>query len=648
MNREINVAKKNKAWRESPIIRLVIEAIAAIFITILVELAFNYHALTAGYGPALISDSTTTSKGKLVYQKELKEPVYIKKLILQGTADKKSTYYIKLVIVNDFGKEEEVELKDSMYPELDAAFTNINQKVKQIQITFNHPAKIHLTSISYSNEVNFNKTRMFFFWLISFLGILILFEKQLLLRKIWVIYLIAALGFGSIIAVTSGPYAVTWDEEVHYSTVYNTGWSSTIQLNSAASLNFSRNGWTSANTAEERYMMKNYLDEEAKKNVGSYEATGGIKNYVTHFPMILAYHLGEKIGLSYTDNYILGRLGNLVFCAAITALAIFLAYRRKILIAVVGMMPTVIFQSSMYTYDGVCFSCITLGVVLCMNEYEREKGTEKLGNLAVSAVFIGIGCAAKPVYFPLLLLLIPCIWNRLKPLLNSKRNRQICVLVLGISLLLIAGVAVMKMKPLLNNMAEGNLNYLGDPRGGDTGVSGQLLNIVEHPVAFGKMLIQDIFSLDNFRNARDEVENTTLICNQMFLNLYILGTLKEVWALVLLPLLLLIFLVEPQGEPTFIHKKRTLRVYCIVGTVASIVLVWLAMYLTFSPIGEDSIQGVQARYFLPLFLPFAYTLWNGRIQVKISRLHYYQLALGSGLLLCSECIYKFLIVGKAL
>lgn len=648
LNKEINMAKKNEIWRKSSIIRFIIEIIAAALITIFVELAFNYHALTAGYEPVMISENTITSKGKLIYQKELEEPVYIKKLILQGTADKKNTYHIKIVTVNDFGKEKEVKLKDSMYPELDAAFTNINQKVKQIQITFNHPSKIHLTSISYSNEVNFNKIRMFFFWLVSFLGILILFEKRLLLRNIWAIYLIAALGFGSILAVTSGAYAVTWDEEVHYSTVHNTGFSSTIQLNSAVAFNFSRNSWTSANTAEEQCMMKNYLDEEAKKDAGSYEVPRGIKNYITHFPMILAYHFGEKIGLSYTDNYILGRMGNLIFCAAITAFAIFIAHRKKILIAVVGIMPTVIFQSSMYTYDGVCFSCITLGVVLCVNELERKKETRKVRNLVVSAAFIGMGCVAKPVYFPLMFLLVPCIWERVKPLLNSKRNRHICVLILGISILLIAGVATIKMKPLLYNMAEGNLNYLGDSRGGDTGVSGQLLNIAEHPLAFGKMLIQEIFSFDNFRNAGDEVENTTLVCNQMFLNLYILGTLKEVWALILLPLLLLIFLVEPQGEPRFIYKKRTFRGYCIVATVASVVLVWLAMYLTFSPIGEDCIQGVQARYFLPLFLPFAYALWGDRIQVKMTRTYYYQVSLGAGLLLCSECIYKFLIVGKAL
>ena len=144
-------------------------------------------------------------------------------------------------------------------------------------------------------------------------------------------------------------------------------------------------------------MMKNNLDEEAKKDAGSYEVPRGIKNYITHFPMILAYHFGEKIGLSYTDNYILGRMGNLIFCAAITAFAIFIAHRKKILIAVVGIMRTVIFQSSMYTYDGVCFSGITLGVVLCGKELERKKETRKVRNLVGSAAFIGMGCVAKPV-----------------------------------------------------------------------------------------------------------------------------------------------------------------------------------------------------------------------------------------------------------
>ena len=222
----------------------------------------------------------------------------------------------------------------------------------------------------------------------------------------------------------------------------------------------------------------------------------------------------------------------------------------------------------------------------------------------------------------------------------------ICAIV--ILAILAIGVVTIKLRPLTESIAQGNLSYGGDVRGGDTGMAGQLLNIMEHPVAFGKMLVQDIFSFDNFRNMGDEVENTTLICNQMFLNLYVLGTLKEVWALLLLPLLLLIFLVEPQGETKPVYSQKRIRIDCIWVTLASVILVWLAMYLTFTPIGASRIQGVQARYFLPLFLPFACIVSGNNIRIKLSRLRYYQIALGTGFVLCAECIYEFLIIGKTL
>lgn len=648
MNRKITTAESIKSNRKKQAFRILIEVLAALFFALIVELAFNYQSITGGYGPVAITDYTTTSKGKLVYTKELEEPVYIKKLILQGHADKKNYYRVDLVTVNDFGKEEDVELKDAMLSELDAAFTNINKKVKAITITFKNSSSVHLTSVSYSNEVNFNKFRVFFFWLISLLSLLILFEKKLLLNRLWLFYTIAAVGMGSIIIVTSGSYAVTWDEEVHYMTVHNTGFSSVVTSNLATTLNFSRNGWANADTAEERYLLNQYLNEEAQKEQTAYEYPRSIKSYITHFPMIIAYHLGEKLGLSYTDNYILGRFGNLAFCVLLNALAIALARRKKILIAVIGMMPTVIFQSSMYTYDGVCFSCITLGAVLCINELEKRRGTEKMGNLITSAVFLCIGCVAKPVYFPVLLLLIPCIWGKVKPFFRSKTCKRIGICAVAVLAVLTVGVVIIKLRPLTESIAQGDLSYGGDIRGGDTGMAGQLLNMIEHPVAFGKMLVRDIFSFDNFRNYSDEVENTTLICNQMFLNMYILGTLKEVWALVLLPLLLLVFLVEPQGEPGIVYSQKRIRTGCILATLLSVILVWLAMYLAFTPIGDSRIQGVQARYFLPLFLPFACIVRSSKIQLRISRLRYYQIVLGAGLVLCAECIYQFLIVGRVL
>lgn len=637
-----------KTDRRKQVIHLAVEILAAVAVALLLEFAFNYHALTEGYSSITIMDIAPSTEETAIYQSEFAEPIYMKKLILHGTAKKKSAYNISLVTINDFGAEEVLEIKDYMFKELKSAFTNINKKVKQIQITLTDPSEIQLTGISCSNEFSLNKYRIFFNVLVVFLVLLILFEKKLIVKKTWVFYMIAALGFGSLISVMAGPYAVTWDEEAHYSVVHNASFSSQVSANSAVKKSFSRKGWYAVNTAEESYLLKRYLNKKAESGDYVYNSTGSLKNYISYFPMILAYHFGEKIGLSYANAYILGRLGNLVFCVLLNILAIILARRKKVLIAVIGMMPTVIFQSSMYTYDGICFSFITLGTVLCVNEIEMEKGKENLLNILFSAVLFGCGCIIKPVYFPVFLLLLPVIWRRLNVRLNTKMKKRIGTGILCFLCLVMVGILVMKFQPLVRNMIEGNLSYGGDTRGGNTGMAGQILSMIHHPIAALKMFIRDICALDNFRNFGDGAENTILICNQMFLNLYVLGTLKEVWALILLPLLLLIFLVKPQGEPESFQNIKIFRKTCIAGVVLSVILIWLAMYLAFTPIGAGSIKGVQTRYYLPLVLPFAYAVWNNKINVRISKLRYYQIALGSGLLLCSACIYQYIIFGKAL
>ncbi|MDD5803184.1 DUF2142 domain-containing protein [Blautia sp. HCP3S3_H10_1] len=626
--------------------RIVIEAVLAVAIALLVELGFNYQAIINGYSPVSISESTTDSDGKLIYQKEFEEPVYIKKLIVQGTVKKKRYYNVTCTAINDFGKEETVELKEYMYPGLEAAFTNINRKIVKLEIVFKRPSKVKLSGISYSNELVFNKYRMLFFGLVSFLAILLIFEKQFILKRVWLFYLVGAVGFGGIIAIDSGPYAISWDEEVHYATVYNADFSSEVSLNPAAQLNFVRNNWTAANSSEEQYMIREYLDQLAGNTEETYSNPSSLRNYITHFPMILMYHLAERAGASYVGCYILGRLGNLVFCALLTAIAIIVAKRKKVLIAALGMMPTVIFQESMYTYDGWIFSTITLGVVLCMNELEKVRGNENIRNVIGAVILLGIGCVAKPVYCPLILLIVPILWEKGKRLLDTKVKKAAGICVAALVVLLAIGVIVIKIEPLLENILTGNLLYGGDSRGGNTGIVGQLLSMLEHPLATVKMFIRDIFSFDNFRNNGETANNTTLIFNQMFLNFYVLGMLKEVWALLLLPLLLLLFLVKPQGENTIYYNLKRNRWYCIINVFLSVVLIWLAMYLTFSPIGAGQIKGVQARYFLPLLLPVAFIVENDRINIKISRVRYYQIVLGSSLLLCSECIYRCLIVKR--
>ena len=208
--------KKKVLYDKKFLIRMIIEITVSVLFAVIVELIFNFPAITAGYSPRGIYENHISKKGKLVYTLDLDEPVYINKLIIQGTTTTDTSYQVQAVTVNDFDTEEDLDIKDYLYTELEAGFTPVKANVRELKIIFSHPDYVNLQGISYSNEVSFNKYRMLFFALICFLGILVLVERKLLLNRLWLLYLLCAVGFGTIFAVTSGTFAVTWDEAFWY------------------------------------------------------------------------------------------------------------------------------------------------------------------------------------------------------------------------------------------------------------------------------------------------------------------------------------------------------------------------------------------------------------------------------------------------
>lgn len=630
--------------------RLILELVLAVAAALVIELGFNYQALTGGYGPMDLSQKAVVKDGMLVCSKRFDEPIYIDKLIVQGEFHKRTGYAVRVSEINDFGVEESVKITDKAYPGFEYAFTNIGKKVTSIKVVFKNAKAVTLEGLSYSNEVDFHKLRAAFFALVCFLALLIIFEHRLVVKKIEIIYLVGALGFGSIMIAAAGPRAVTWDEEVHYRLTYLMNFNQEVNWNQAAALNTTRNA-PEMNTAEELVLLKQYVnklsleEEEKQQSVGLFH-----KEYITHLPMILLYHIGEALNLPYTVQFAMGRLGNLLFCVVLNFISIYLAKRKRLLIAAVALMPTVLFQGSMITYDGIIFSCLTLGVVFAMNEMENGQGNSKYNwkKLLLSAVLFLVGCIAKPVYFPVFLLLVPMLWRMGKQFLTTKRRKRLLLTGFLTAGILCVAVLGFYLSPFLSNFINGNAAYGGDVRGGNTGFIGQTISILKHPLAFVKMLVHELFTMDNFRNFGNASKNRFMAGNLMFLNLYVLGILKDAWSLVLLPLLALVFLAEPEGEAKMPGNIRKIRWTNLAVTVCCVLLIWVAMYLAFTPIGNNGIEGVQARYFLPLFLPTAYVVWNNRIQVRISRLRYGQLAMGAVLLLTSVCFYQTLIAGRVM
>ena len=84
----------------------------------------------------------------------------------------------------------------------------------------------------------------------------------------------------------------------------------------------------------------------------------------------------------------------------------------------------------------------------------------------------------------------------------------------------------------------------------------------------------------------------------------------------LVPLFVILLLYKAPGEE---KEQYSLKIWdklvIAVSLLGTIFMVWLAVYLSFTPVGDNQISGVQARYYLPLIYLCASLLSNNKIKV---------------------------------
>lgn len=635
--------KKLLQGRERTYIRIILELFLAVVLALGIEAAFNFQSFTNGFDP--IGLEQRENNGRLIFTKNFEEPTYVKKLIIQGTFEQKVPYTVSLKTVNEFDVEETVRFQDKANNLLETAFSNINARITRIRVVFSDADLVSIDGVSVSNQVQFNKYRILFFSFVLFFALMILFEKSFLKRRIELVYLVASLGVGMFTILASGPQAITWDEEAHFRLAYLGSFGSTVTWDPAALSNCSRVP-IELNTGEERVLLDRYMDQlsENGEELPAEPNTGiGVKNRMIYLPMSVMLKLGRMLDLPFSWQYALGRIGNLLCCVLINFLAISLVKQKKVLLTAMALMPTAIFQGCMYTYDGIIFSCLTLGTVLCYRFTMSEERKIQPWHLFLPLALFGVGSMAKPVYLPFVLFLIPMI----RKIFADATGKEKRIYQISIGAVCVGGViaAAVYLAPLLSSALNGLGGYAGDLRGGETDVAAQLATIFQHPIEFIKLLFREITAGDNLRNFGDESLNRFMASNLMFLNLYVLGNLTDVWSFVLLPLLGFLFLLSPDYERIPLNIKG-MRWISAAVVILSVILIWVSMYLYFTPVGMSEIEGVQARYYLPFIMPVAYLLWNRRLRLKITEERYTQIAMGVTLVLTAVCFYQGVIVGR--
>lgn len=563
---------------------------------------------------------------------------YIKELKLSGSFPKEYSYTIKTKEYNSFDKESEEYYSDTVNSWFSDFYTNLNKKVTSIEITLNKVEDAELTAVSCSNRFEVNNYRVLFFLVAFSLLYCLLFEKKIYKKLEW-LFVVYALIFGLLLIFYAQPVKNSWDEQIHFGNAYSLAFGRNVEWTEAAEL--TKNGETvTCNTKAEFAELRAYLNEKNDTVVYTEQKESLIPAYssLAYIPQAIFINIASILKTSFSVLYALGKIGNLLIYILVMFWAIKLAKRKKLFLIFVALMPTPLFLAASYTYDTIVFSFITLACVLWANELYNE--SINIRKIIGMVLLFAIGCFSKAVYIPMILIML------ILPIASTKKKKD-KIIVWTMILCITCLVMLTFVLPTLTSTMAGDLSFGGDSRGGATSVVGQLVSMVKHPMASIKLMVKSIFELDNFRNLGYPEADNYFFGNLMFLNFANLGILTDKWSCVIIVLAGMLLLTPDQQNIRYERKLSIMdKIIIAIAVIGTIGFIWLALYLSFTPVGETHISGVQARYYLPL-LYLGALIFNGkRISLKCD---YCKLSRATFVISCclgAIMIYQCKLIGR--
>lgn len=416
--------------------------------------------------------------------------------------------------------------------------------------------------------------------------------KDLIWENAHIYYFIVCIIIGTVTIVTlPATVGISADDEIHYSYVENLSWGAKDKVAAAAAAaasvysDFIQSGVMYS--YESRCEWEDYINELDEKlpimeSVPA-EVAGGRNITITsvaYVPGAIGLVIGRGVGLSYTSTFRLGKWMNLLCYVVLFSCAIKMTKGKgKILISVIGLIPTNFFMACAYSYDWWVTSFIVFGYALFIREISEDRVISIKRQIFIMAVMV-IGILPKAVYFPLIL---PMLFIRNEKLQYSKKQRLI---VLAAMIFLVGSFVI----PMLTGSAG-----TGDARGGaDVNSLEQIKFILANPVEYTKILLR-------FLKSYLSPDNTFWYLT----NLLYYGQAQ--YFTICLIIIAVVAMVDNVAGRSDLECSMPKHIWIMASSsFITIVLVATALYIGFTAVGKDTIAGCQPRYILPVLFPFLY------------------------------------------
>lgn len=406
-------------------------------------------------------------------------------------------------------------------------------------------------------------------------------------RWFLVIALSAGLMLATLVPVST---VVTWDDTYHYVSALELSYLGRLQITQAEQdiieaaypLSFELEETEKQHQALNRAYEEGVFEDD-EVEIWSYRSFG-------YIPAALGLWLGRLLRMPFTDIFRCGRAMSLIAYVVVVYLGIRRMKSGRVLASLAALLPTALFQAASYTYDAWLISFVIFGTAWFIGELQTSDRTLTLSSCVVmlGALFVGLG--PKPIYFPVILLLLLLPRSKFK---SSSHLILYRVAVVAVSLTVLA----LYLVPTVGNTA----TTFSDTRGGDE-VNGrdQIAFILGNPLSYTGILLKFLWKYLSLEAA-----------NGYTVFFAYLGMGKHH---ILSIVLLLLAAVTDRGEGDLRLEGWHRRGFAMLLSFATVSLVATGMYIYFTPVGLGAINGCQPRYLLPLIFPFLAFALNTRVR----------------------------------
>ena len=340
--------------------------------------------------------------------------------------------------------------------------------------------------------------------------------------------------------------------------------------------------------------------------------------------------LGRALNLSGIVTFYLGRLFNFLFAFVLIVLAIRIIPIGKNIMMAVALLPMTLHVMGSYSYDAGIIGLAFLLIALLVRMLSLDQMTSRSNLVATGAVAVLLA-PCKMLYAPICLLAL-CV-----PTKRFSSKREMLIWKVAMLLLPLCFIGLLRMASIASAAStSASTGGLSVRYGNEKGTYYTIKDVMLRPFHTAYVLLRTFYESIDFYF-------TTTIGGALASfqgELYAKNVQVFAYALVLG------LSVIPSADDGKM-LKRSQRLVCLLIFAISVVGVLLALMVSWTFVTENSIVGVQGRYFLPVLPLLLFAMRGNSIVAKVKSAPLIVMAMGGLNLLYLAQIY-YTVLGGAM